>query len=180
MDMIIKIRALKSNKLVRMLATTMALALVLMGSITAYAATNNYELKAKEIESFEIAIPLPTPSQGDAKEIAPVEDEDITILEVTPINNDHYTGTAYERTFTCDPDNGKKLNIYVKNNGTTTVKFKVTHGSQDFGYVNVSGGSGKTRTFTMNDGGGISGEWTVYVTTDTGARMDINVNARQF
>ncbi|MBN3523310.1 hypothetical protein [Paenibacillus apiarius] len=113
-----------------------------------------------------------------------IENEtEFTTLDNTPINDVHHVSrSAFENTFSLSPSNGKELNVFVKNNHRSkTVKFKVEHiGYKDHGYVEVGPGEGRTRNFTMNSGGGMSGKWKVYVTSSDGHEMDINVSARQF
>jgi|GEM_PF-2484303 hypothetical protein len=94
-----------------------------------------------------------------------------------------HTGTgAYYNKFTTAPANGWNLNIYVKNNGTGTVKFNVKRNGVDLETVDVAAGTGKTRTFTeyAELAGGLSGDWEVYVYTTTGAKMDLSISARQY
>lgn len=95
------------------------------------------------------------------------------------ISNANQVGaSAFENSFTLSPSNGSKLNIHVKNNNRSgTVMFKVSQGTQDFGYVDVAAGKDLTRTFTMTDGSGMTGDWKVYITTNDGHVMDISVDA---
>lgn len=87
---------------------------------------------------------------------------------------------GFESTFTCVPEYGKELSIRIKNNGSSGIIIaNVIRGSHEYGYVDVKAGQSITRTFHMADGGGISGEWKVYLTTQDGHETDLNIAAEQ-
>ncbi|MDG0873357.1 hypothetical protein L5D93_13090 [Paenibacillus thiaminolyticus] len=142
------------------------LAMVLILSLSSVSFAGNHEVKVVSAQEVEYG------------------DEEFTIFDAKLIDNVNHTGKgAYTGLFTCSENNGKKLNIYVKNNNSSgTVKFSVSQTSTDtdYGVEDVGPGKGKTRTFTMPSGAGVSGDWKVYVYTEDGHEMDINVNARQF
>jgi len=110
------------------------------------------------------------------------EGEEVTILDVIYIDASHSGETAFDQSFTVSPNSGKSLNIWVQNNGDSSVQFLVerTDNGQDFGAVTVGAGSQRTRTFYMEDGSHMQGTWRVYVYTTDGSDMDIDVRARQY
>ena len=114
------------------------------------------------------------PSNGDGG--------DVTILDVTYIDAGHTGKSAFDQSFTVSPNSGKNLNIWVQNNGSSSVEFLVerTDNGQDFGVRTVKAGSQLTRTFVMEDGGHMQGTYRVYVYTKDGSEMDIKVRARQY
>ncbi|MGG3305814.1 hypothetical protein ABER23_00175 [Paenibacillus lautus] len=87
---------------------------------------------------------------------------------------------AYENTFTTVPDNGNKLTVKVRNrNSSGTVILNVYRGTEEFGYMDVKAGREGIRTFVMNDGSGVTGDWKVYATTRDGHVMNLQVQAGQ-
>ncbi|MGG4107279.1 hypothetical protein AAXB25_25605 [Paenibacillus lautus] len=87
---------------------------------------------------------------------------------------------AYENTFTTVPDNGNKLTVKVRNrNSSGTVILNVYRGTEEFGYMDVKAGREGIRTFVMNDGSGVTGDWKVYTTTRDGHVMNLQVQAGQ-
>lgn len=155
--------------------------MVLILSLSLVSCSNNDGSKVasvQEIEGVGTSI-LPTDSQVDAQEIK--DDKTIPLNNGSFINSQQLGTSAFENSFVCAPGNGKTLNVYVKNNNKSgTVIFKVLKDNQDFEYVDVSASKGVSRTFTMTDGSGMSGDWKVYVTTRDGHSIDINVKAGQY
>lgn len=141
---------------------TMLLALVMMFSLASI--------------SFATTVP------AASVEVSPNEEGEVTILDVIYIDAGHTGATAFDESFTVSPSGGENLNIYVNNNGSSSVQFLVerTDNGQNFGAVTVGSSSQRTRTFTMEDGGGMQGTWRVYVYTTDGSNMDIDVRARQY
>ncbi|MGG4343108.1 hypothetical protein [Paenibacillus lautus] len=97
------------------------------------------------------------------------------------IDLDNYQSiSAYENTFTTVPDNGKKLTVKVLNmNNSGKVILNVYRGTEEFGYMDVIAGREGIRTFAMNDGSGVTGDWKVYITTRDGHVMNLQVQAGQ-
>lgn len=103
-----------------------------------------------------------------------------------PVTNYTSSSEDYNESFSCDADDGNRLNIWVKNNGTNTVVLNVDW-SKFFGIVNeqydaveIPAGGQYTMTFYYKDGRGINGNWDVNVTTLTGGSLNITVSARQY
>ncbi|MGQ3481855.1 hypothetical protein [Paenibacillus sp. TY11] len=102
-------------------------------------------------------------------------------MDFSPINSVHHRGkSAFKYPFTLSPQNGKKLNIYVKNNGSSAVILNVKVNDQDFGDSTIPAGGQKTRKFEQLVGTGLSGNYEVYVYNNDGSLYDLNINARQF
>lgn len=103
-------------------------------------------------------------------------------LDAILLNSVHHTGnTAYTGKFTTAPANGKNLNVWVKNNSSSTVYMTISrNGSEFVSDIAISAGSQKTQTFSEQVASGLSGDWEVYVYNKNGARYDLNINARQY
>ncbi|WP_342428511.1 hypothetical protein [Paenibacillus sp. FSL L8-0158] len=105
----------------------------------------------------------------------------ITPMDVVTIPAVHHTGKgAFRDSFTLSPQNGKRLNIYVKNNGSSTVYLIVKVNGQDFGETTIPAGGQKTRNFEQLVGTGLSGNYEVYIYNNDGSLYDLNISARQF
>ncbi|OAB44418.1 hypothetical protein [Paenibacillus glacialis] len=157
------------------------LIMVLILSTTLVSCANNAEVEIASVQEIESLITptLPTDSPIDAQEI--IDDKDIPSNDGSFINSRQLGTTAFENSFSCTSSNAKTLNVYVKNNNKSgTVIFQLLKGNQDFEFVDVGAGKAVSRTFTMTDGSGMSGDWKVYVTTRDGHSMDINVKAGQY
>lgn len=104
-----------------------------------------------------------------------------TPFEVQFIDVDqHQSIGAYENTFTTMPDNGKKLTVKVRNlNSWGKVILNFYRGTEEFGYMDVKARREGIRTFAMNDGSGVTGDWKVYITTRDGHVMNLQVQAGQ-
>jgi len=110
------------------------------------------------------------------------ENGEITILDTIYIDASHSGKTGYDKTITISADSDKTLNIWVKNNGSSSVKFFVEHldSNTQYSTETVSAGSQLTRTFSMPSGGYLYGKFRIYVYTTDGSEMDINVRARGY
>lgn len=119
-------------------------------------------------------------------------DEDGSVLPLAsgklhiPVTNYTSSTDDYNESFSCDPKDGNRLNIWVKNNGEDTIVLNVDY-SKFFGIVNeqysaveILGGHAHTMTFSYKDDKGIDGNWDVNVTTLAGGTLDITVSARQY
>lgn len=104
-----------------------------------------------------------------------------TPYKVQFIDLDKYQSiSAYENTFTTVPDNGKKLTVKIRNmNSSGKVILNVYRGTEEFGYMDVKAGREGIRTFAMNNGSGVTGDWKVYITTRDGHVMNLQVQAGQ-
>lgn len=154
--------------------------MALLLSLLLVACTNNNESKVtteQVVEGTDSAT-IHTASQVDAQE---VEDKKTIKSNNGSLIDAKHSGSAFKSYFTCTPDMGNHLNVYVKNNNTSgNVIFKVLKDNQDFEFVDVSAGRGVSRTFTLTDDTSMSGDWKVYVTTTDGHAIDIDVSAGQF
>ncbi|WP_226000958.1 hypothetical protein [Paenibacillus sp. BJ-4] len=98
-----------------------------------------------------------------------------------PINSVHHRGKgAFKYPFTLSAQKGKNLNIYTKNNGTSTVYLSVKVNGQDFGETTIPAGGQKTRNFEQLVGTGLSGNYEVYIYNNDGSLYDLNISARQY
>lgn len=126
---------------------------------------------------------LPNTPNGGLLTPSPITgDHGNSTLEVTPIGGDYYQGTAYSRSFVTNKENGKQLNLFVQNNTSAKINLHVdTSGNNAGGYgydYEIPANGSATKTWA-NDFG-ISGTWSVYITNDSGAKMNLYVRARQF
>ncbi|MGM1022366.1 MAG: hypothetical protein ACQEXV_17960 [Bacillota bacterium] len=87
---------------------------------------------------------------------------------------------GFQDFFALSPQNGKHLNLYVKNNGTSTVHVNVIIDGEDFGTSDVPAGKQKTRTFEQLVSSGLSGNYEVRISNSDGSLYDLQVSARQF
>lgn len=93
----------------------------------------------------------------------------------------------YNASFSCDKDDGNRLNVWVQNNGDNPVYLNVKWSkffgliSNEYESVKIEGDGGShTITFYYEDGSGIGGNWDINVTTKVGNELNINVSARQY
>lgn len=93
--------------------------------------------------------------------------------------NEGFIGTNYSEEFNAYKKEGNTLNVNVKNNGKTNVKFSLYKGKTKIQTVTVSPG-GKSRTITIKKSSGVRGEYEIIVSTNDGARMNLYIRARQF
>lgn len=103
-------------------------------------------------------------------------------MDAQLINSVHHTGSAaYTGEFTTAPKNGVHLNVWVKNNGASSVFIDISRNGLKItdGYE-LSSGSQKTISSQDMLGNGLSGDWKVYIYNKTGDKYDLNINARQF
>ncbi|ADO56909.1 hypothetical protein [Paenibacillus polymyxa] len=102
----------------------------------------------------------------------------ITPFDVQLINPIHHTGKgAFEKTFTMIPENGEDANVFVKNNGSSTVYVEIKKlGSSTSIDTSVSPGSQKTLQIYSQS----KNSYSVYIYTQDGSQMDLNISARQF
>lgn len=119
-------------------------------------------------------------------------DEDGSILPLDsgklhiPVTNYTSSTEDYNASFSCDPKDGNRLNIWVQNNGTGTVVLNVDYSrffgivSEQYSAVEIPGGHAHTMTFSYEDNRGIDGNWDVNVTTLSGGTLNITVSARQY
>lgn len=88
---------------------------------------------------------------------------------------------AYSNEFTTAPQNGKFLNVWVKNSGTSTVYVTIKRNNSDF-TSSYALSKGDQNTFAFEDmmGTGLTGDWKVYIYNSVGAANVLTVSARQF
>ena len=162
---------------------------VLMLSIASITFASDIPVEGEAVEGVAPERPVQTGENIPVEGVpALIEDEIGGDTEIVPfdrqvINVNHIGSTAFDQSFTLYPTDGDRLNVHVKNNHSSkTVLFKVVHTSTntDFGYKPLGPGEQLTRPFTMIGGGGMSGTWRVYVTSNDGHSMNINVSARQY
>lgn len=96
-----------------------------------------------------------------------------------------YSGKGdYDNAFSCDPNDGNRLNIWVRNNGDVTVivniSFSKPSASEDYPAIYLAPGDQITKKYSYDDNRGIDGDWSINVTTELGGTMDISVSARQY
>lgn len=94
----------------------------------------------------------------------------------------HTGAGAYTGMFTAHENNGHKINMWIQNNGGTTVYVTIKLGSSNL-ITSQALSSESQKTWTaesMLDDKGISGDFEIYVTTSDGSDMNINVAAGQY
>ncbi|MCY9517850.1 hypothetical protein [Paenibacillus apiarius] len=135
-------------------------------------------------DSSRIAIVQTANQATEASKIITYETDsgDISILDDQVIPPVHHTGKgAYTGEFTTSRKNGKYLNVFCKNNGSGTVYLTIYRNEQSFVEdIPIASGDHRTQKFEEKVATGISGDWKVYIYTKDGAKMDINVSARQY
>lgn len=97
---------------------------------------------------------------------------------MTHMNYD-YKGSNFDEDFKCVNGAGNKMNINIKNNGSQSIKYKISRGKSNFASGTLRAG----RSYTVpcfSPSGPVSGTWTVLVYTDDDSKMDISVKARQY
>lgn len=114
----------------------------------------------------------------------PVNLPPISFYDVTHLPGEQHTGSEYKDSFTCTPEDGNRLNIFVRNDGASTVYLNITwkDGNMEKAYpaVEIPAGKQNTQTFSYEDNAGINGRWTVEVTTKSGHSLNVWVSARQY
>ncbi|TDQ39815.1 hypothetical protein [Aureibacillus halotolerans] len=84
------------------------------------------------------------------------------------------------------PGNGDELNVLVRNNhASSPVELEVIYTPlegivQEFGPYEIDPSWRRTQNFTMTDGNGMEGNWEIYITSQDGHTMNLNVSAGQF
>lgn len=118
-----------------------------------------------------------------------VTDEEVpiplTARGQTHIEPTEYTSDEdYNEEFTCDPDDGNCLNIWVRNNGDEPVYVNISWEgdgiSEDYKAVELGPGEQRTKVFSYDSGKGIDGTWSINVTPKYGGEISIEVSARQY
>ncbi|MEK4060241.1 MULTISPECIES: hypothetical protein [Paenibacillus] len=89
-------------------------------------------------------------------------------------------GGAFNDSFTCEPDDGVNLNIWMMNNNGQSVQFQVWRNGVEFTNQAIAVGSQKTISFTDMLGNGLDGNYEVYIYSLLGYPLDVDVSARQF
>lgn len=103
-------------------------------------------------------------------------------MDAQLINSVHHTGSgAYTGEFTTAPKTGVHLNVWVKNNGSSSVFIDISCNGLNItdGYE-LSSGSQKTISFEDMLDDRLPGDWKVYIYNKTGEKYNLNINARQF
>lgn len=131
-----------------------------------------------------LALLLGSVSYADHNEYipaAPIHFSDKQIRHVQHIYFVRHSGkSAYYGLLTCDAKDGSELNIDVKNNGASKVRFNVQYNGIDMETVDVPSRDSKTRNFKEMLGKGLSGDFKIYVYTKDGSILDLEVSAEQF
>lgn len=102
--------------------------------------------------------------------------------DVILINGVHISGgSGYTGTFTTVPENGKNMEVWVKNNSTSSVYLEISrNGVELLSDYELRPGKQQTVSYQELAADGLSGDWKIYTYNRTGAKYDLNVNARQF
>lgn len=117
---------------------------------------------------------------GYVKVIENTENQDghvITPFDVQLINPIHHIGKgALEKTFTMDPRNGQDANVFIKNNGSSTVYIKFGIDGKDPLELSLEPGKQKNiQVYTQK-----TNSYKLYIYNKDGSSMDLQVSARQF
>ncbi|MNW41029.1 hypothetical protein D3C74_181550 [compost metagenome] len=101
----------------------------------------------------------------------------ITPFDVQLIEPIHHTGKgAFEKTFTMDPRNGQDANVFIKNNGSSTVYIELGIDGRDPLESSLEPGKQKNiQVYTQN-----TNSYKLYIYNKDGSSMDLQVSARQF
>jgi hypothetical protein len=123
-------------------------------------------------------------SCGHAPRLGAIGDSMFATPENAILNEVSYidstvAGSGYSNTFTCSPPNGNRLNIYLKNNGSSSVVMTIVQDGYSHASTTVNAGADKTNTYYMADGSGIGGGWTIGLTSPIGDSLDVHLIARQ-
>ncbi|KQY94744.1 hypothetical protein ASD24_04145 [Paenibacillus sp. Root52] len=106
-----------------------------------------------------------------------LDDSVITPMELHIIEPDTFSGySAYERSFTFNPENGEDADLWIHNTSSDTIYAKVTVGS--LSPLVVPFEKGKQNIIRI----GVIGTTSVKVNTysSTGHKIDMSISARQF
>ena len=123
----------------------------------------------------------PSASLAPVEAETPVELPPISLYDAYHIPGIQHSGSDYSDSFTCHPEDGNRLNIFVRNDGVGAVVVNITW--EDNGMVKeypafeIPVGGQHTKTYLYEDGAGINGLWTVEVTTTSGHPLNIWVSA---
>ncbi|TQR98549.1 hypothetical protein FKV70_10160 [Paenibacillus ottowii] len=117
---------------------------------------------------------------GYVKVIENTENQDghvIIPFDVQLINPIHHTGKgALEKTFTMDPRNGQDANVFIKNNGSSTVYIEFGIDGKDPLELSLEPGKQKNiQVYTKK-----TNSYKLYIYNKDGSSMDLQVSARQF
>lgn len=105
----------------------------------------------------------------------------ISPRDVYPIDDVYYqSSSTYDESFSVDPSDGKKLNVYVANLSDSGTTVTATLYNPDGNYSSVVLSKGQQKTWTSSNPQGMSGTYRLTVTENTGDQMHIHVNVRQF
>lgn len=147
-------------------------ALSVTGSVSAY---ENHSLMQENPSTSEVF---------DIQSDATVRVEDISSPSILPrvawIDNEKYIGKSYKKQFTCYEDEGNKLYIWVRNNGSHDVFVEITHlDDRTWGPYTIKPGEFFHEGYMMLSHLGMRGQWEVYVYPDMNYTMDLEVAANQ-
>ncbi|MNW25605.1 hypothetical protein D3C74_23520 [compost metagenome] len=165
--MLRKKRMCASALLVAMISLTTVVPASAAESVTSHSAQTSVGSVTQEVSSIKTRI-------IDEQVIFPMDD--------SPIRSAVHRGyAAYTGKFTLSPNNGKHMNIYVKNSSSSPVYVVISrNGTEIHSDYQLGAGSQKTFYFEELVASGLSGDWEVYIYNRTGAQYDLNINARQF
>jgi len=107
---------------------------------------------------------------------------EVTAYESLVLPTVRHTGkSAYTGKFSCNPKNGKTLNIAVANSGSSTVYMTIyENGSAFISDYPIAAGATRVQPFISQINAGIGGDWEIYIYNKDGSDYDLSVKARQF
>lgn len=130
---------------------------------------------ASAVESSHTEAPLTVPLEGEPgpslRDVNHIPDHDVFLEAGTD---------SFFADFTCEPSEGNKLNIWMQNNGTSTLIVTVTWNGEAYEPQTITPGNRFYQNYYYEDGSGLGGDWTVVVTTESGGDIDMRIAARQF
>ncbi|MCH1639037.1 hypothetical protein MJ257_02880 [Paenibacillus timonensis] len=157
--------------------TAVLIVLVMLSlALVAPAAENVAPVSAQSVVS------LSATEEVSSNKVTTIEDNMFYPMDVLLINHVTHTGSsAYTGEFTTAPENGFYLNVWVKNNVSSSVFINISRNGLHItdGYE-LKGKSQKTISFEDKQANGLSGDWEVYIYNKTGDKYNLNINARQF
>ena len=102
-------------------------------------------------------------------------------------NISHSGNDDFTRSFVCKPTDGDQLAVYIQNNSSDAIYANITweneSSKEEYPAITIgTNGENNLQIFsnTKDNRTGISGEWTINITSASGGPLDFSVEARQY
>ncbi|MGZ0040428.1 hypothetical protein [Paenibacillus ottowii] len=130
------------------------------------------------------SVPSNLPSTGSTIEVGSshLQNHDITPFDRKLIDSVRHTGgSAYTKTLTLHPEDGKTLNLAIANAGSASVYVQITvDGKVDYSASrSIAAGKSDIISWTNFSGPGLSGTYEIYIYNKDGSNYNLSINARQ-